>query len=105
MTHLYSLFPMPTLDEVTAMDTSTSYLMKLSLAIFGPVLIISALAFVVMFMMRRTHHKRLLATRNKQDPETYYAGDDFRATSAGDSTLRVNGFGAWLSCLLLHLLV
>lgn len=72
------------------MNTSSKYMLKLSFAIFGPVLIISALAFIVMFMMRRTHHKRLQATRNKQDPETYYAGDDFRATSAGDSTLRVS---------------
>lgn len=39
--------------------------------------------------MRRTHRKRLLATRNKQDPDTYYASDELlRATSAGDSTLR-----------------
>lgn len=30
-----------------------------------------------------------MATRSKQDPETYYASDDLiRATSAGDSTLR-----------------
>lgn len=71
------------------MDTSSSYLLKLSFAIFGPVLIISGLAIFVIFLMRRTHHKRLLATRSKQDPETYYASDDFRATSAGDSTMKV----------------
>lgn len=76
-------------DEVTRMDASSSYLLKLSFAIFGPVLIISGLAILVLFLMRRTHRKRLLAHRNKQDPETYYASDDFRATSAGDSTLRV----------------
>lgn len=40
--------------------------------------------------MRRNHQKRLLATRSKQDPDTYYGTDDFRATSAGDSTLRVS---------------
>lgn len=71
------------------MDASSSYLIKLSFAIFGPVFIISGLAMLVLFLMRRTHRKRLLAHRNKQDPETYYASDDFRATSAGDSTLRV----------------
>lgn len=70
------------------METSSGYLLKLSLTIFGPVLIIGALACVVVALMRRSHHKRLLATRSKQDPETYYAGDDFRATAAGDSTLR-----------------
>lgn len=70
------------------MDTSSSYILKLSFAIFGPVLIISALAVVIIFFMRRRHRKRLLASRNKQDPETYYADELLRATSAGDSTLR-----------------
>lgn len=72
------------------MDASSNYLLKLSFAIFGPVLIISFVAIIILFLMRRTHRKRLLASRNKQDPDTYYASDDFRATSAGDSTLRVN---------------
>ena len=76
-------------DEVSRMDTSSSYLLKLSFAIVAPVLIISALAICVIYLMRRTHHKRLLSTRSKQDPETYYASDDLRATSAGDSTMKV----------------
>lgn len=76
-------------DEVTAKETSSSYFLKLSVTISGAVLLIGVLAFAVIYLMRRSHHKRLLATRNKQDPETYYAGDDFRATAAGDSTLRV----------------
>lgn len=71
------------------MDTSNSDLLKLSFAIFGPGLILCGLAFFIVFLMRRKHHKRLMVSRNRQDPETYYASDDFRATSAGDSTLRV----------------
>lgn len=74
------------LDEI---DTSSGYLLKLSFAIFGPVFIIGGLAILVIIFMRRNHQKRLLATRSKQDPDTYYGTDDFRATSAGDSTLRV----------------
>ncbi|KAL5287856.1 ACVR1 family protein [Megaselia abdita] len=51
--------------------------------------LIICIAFTTLFFIRRKHRKRLLATRSKQDPETYYASDDLlRATSAGDSTLR-----------------
>lgn len=61
----------------------------LSIAIVGPLLIV-LLAIAIILPMRRTHHKRLLSLRTKQDPESYYAGDELlRATSAGDSTLRV----------------
>lgn len=50
---------------------------------------IICIAFTTFYFLRRKHRKRLLATRSKQDPETYYASDDLlRATSAGDSTLR-----------------
>lgn len=50
---------------------------------------IICIAFTTFFFVRRKNRKRLLATRSKQDPETYYASDDLlRATSAGDSTLR-----------------
>lgn len=76
--------------DATRLDTTQNNLL-LSVAILGPVLLISVLAFVVIFMMRRTHNKRLIASRIK-DPDTYYAGDELlRITSAGDSTLRVCG--------------
>lgn len=40
--------------------------------------------------MRRTHQKRLMAARAKQDPDSYFASEDLlRATATGDSTLRV----------------
>lgn len=83
------LLPVIFTDEVTRKDSSNSYILKLSVAIFSPVLLIGALALIVIFLMRRTHRKRLLASRAKQGPETYYASDEMlRATSAGDSTLR-----------------
>lgn len=70
---------------------STSYIMKLTLAILGPVLALGLLGALVLFLMRRTHRKRLMSARNMADPETYYASDDLlRVTAAGDSTLRVS---------------
>lgn len=72
------------------METSTSYIIKFTLAILGPIVIVGSFALLIIYYMKRNHRKRLLANRNKQDPETYYASDDLlRATSAGDSTLRV----------------
>jgi activin receptor type-1 len=68
---------------------STSYIMKLTLAILGPVLALGLLGALVLFLMRRTHRKRLMSARNMTDLETYYASDDLRVTAAGDSTLRV----------------
>lgn len=71
------------------MDPPSSYHLKLTFAILAPVILLAFLAVIVIFFMRRTHRKRLLASRSKQDPDTYYASDELlRATSAGDSTLR-----------------
>ncbi|XP_037035584.1 activin receptor type-1 isoform X2 [Bradysia coprophila] len=82
-------FPeLPPIIYTNEIDTSSGYFLKLSFAIFGPVFIIGGLAVLVIIFMRKNHQKRLLATRSKQDPDTYYGSDDFRATSAGDSTLR-----------------
>ncbi|XP_021921868.1 activin receptor type-1 isoform X2 [Zootermopsis nevadensis] len=68
---------------------STSYIMKLTLAILGPVLALGLLGALVLLLMRHTHRKRLMSARNMADPETYYASDDLlRVTAAGDSTLR-----------------
>lgn len=65
--------------------------MLLLIAIVGPVITIGMVAFAVLFFMRRTHHKRMMPSRTKHDPDTYYAGDELlRVTSAGDSTLRVS---------------
>ncbi|PSN51061.1 Activin receptor type-1 [Blattella germanica] len=70
---------------------STSYILKLTLAILGPVLALGVLGAVVLLCMRRRHRKRLMAARTMADPETYYPSDDLlRVTAAGDSTLRVS---------------
>ncbi|KAH8291074.1 hypothetical protein KR054_008243 [Drosophila jambulina] len=67
----------------------TSRIGKMSLAILGPFLIISLLGVVAIFFIRRSHRKRLHASRTKEDPESYLVNDELlRATSAGDSTLR-----------------
>lgn len=76
-------------NEVTKLETS-AYAVKLVLAIVGPaVILIIAGAIMWYYFMHRSQRKRLMATRSKHDPETYYASDEIlRATSAGDSTLR-----------------
>lgn len=63
----------------------------LGIAILVPVIVVIVLAYAVLVLMRRTNEKRLISTRTKHDPDTYYACDELlRATSAGDSTLRVS---------------
>lgn len=77
-------------EEMSKQTDSIRYILKLTLAVLGPVFVLGMLGAVVLLLMRRVHRKRLLAQRCKLDPETYYASDDLlRATAAGDSTLRV----------------
>lgn len=79
-------------DEVMKLESST-YALKMTGAILGPVTMLIVGATIVWYFMRRSHHKRLMASRSKHDPETYYASDEIlRATSAGDSTLRVRHY-------------
>ncbi|XP_017960380.1 activin receptor type-1 isoform X3 [Drosophila navojoa] len=74
-------------DVVITADSSN--LSKMIAAILGPFLIITLMGAVAVYFMRRSHRKRLAATRIKQDPESYLVNDELlRATSAGDSTLR-----------------
>lgn len=76
------------IQETTRINSTGSSLL-LVVAILGPVITIGMLAFTVFFLMRRTHHKRMMPSRTKHNPDTYYAGDELlRVTSAGDSTLR-----------------
>ena len=75
--------------QVSPYPDSTSYIMKLTFAILGPVVALGLLGALVLCLMRRTHRKRLMSARNMTDLETYYASDDLRVTAAGDSTLRV----------------
>lgn len=75
--------------DVLVMTANSSNISKMAVAILGPVLVITLMGFVAVFFMRRSHRKRLAATRIKQDPESYLVNDELlRATSAGDSTLR-----------------
>ncbi|KAJ9599331.1 hypothetical protein L9F63_010198, partial [Diploptera punctata] len=76
--------------EIPAYPDSTTYIVKLTLAILGPVVILGVVGLLVLFLMRRTHRKRLMAARiMSSDPEPYYTSDDpLRVTATGDSTLR-----------------
>ncbi|XP_034477327.1 activin receptor type-1 isoform X2 [Drosophila innubila] len=75
--------------DVTVITADSSNISKMTAAILGPFLIITLMGAVAVFFMRRSHRKRLAATRIKQDPESYLVNDELlRATSAGDSTLR-----------------
>ncbi|XP_023162619.1 activin receptor type-1 isoform X5 [Drosophila hydei] len=74
-------------DVVITADSSN--ISKMAAAILGPFIIITLMGVVAVYFMRRSHRKRLAATRIKQDPESYLVNDELlRATSAGDSTLR-----------------
>ncbi|XP_067005368.2 activin receptor type-1 [Anabrus simplex] len=76
-------------NEVPSIPDSTSYIVKLTFAILGPVLALGLVGMLVLLLMRRTHRKRLMTVRSMTDPETFYASDDLlRVTAAGDSTLR-----------------
>lgn len=76
--------------EVAKHSDSLKYVIKLTGAVLGPIALLGVIGAIVLIFMRRVHKKRLLQQRIKLDPETYYASDDLlRATSAGDSTLRV----------------
>jgi len=79
-------------------DTVGDDIMKLCLAIFGPVVILGLLALAIILLMRRNHKKRLVDARNKADADTYYASDDLlkRSHACGDSTLRVSTIGSEL---------
>lgn len=76
-------------SDVMVITANSSNISKMAVAILGPVMIITLMGAVAVYFMRRSHRKRLAATRIKQDPESYLVNDELlRATSAGDSTLR-----------------
>ncbi|XP_073844346.1 type I BMP receptor saxophone isoform X8 [Musca autumnalis] len=79
----------PPVDEVTQLNADSSNILKMTFAILGPFVIISILAYVAIYFIRRNHRKRLEYSRTKQDPDSYLVNDELlRVTSAGDSTLR-----------------
>lgn len=87
--------PLKTDDQdATRLDFSTltqNYLLLSALILAFAIIVVSVIVLTVYVLLRRTKHKRMLISRHKQDPNTYYAGDELlRATSAGDSTLRVS---------------
>lgn len=82
--------PLPNDDhEATRINSTRSYIL-LTLAILAAIAIVMIVCAVI-YIKRRTGHKRMISSRTKHDPDTYYAGDELlRVTSAGDSTLRVS---------------
>ncbi|XP_073844341.1 type I BMP receptor saxophone isoform X3 [Musca autumnalis] len=83
-------FPeLPPPVDVTQLNADSSNILKMTFAILGPFVIISILAYVAIYFIRRNHRKRLEYSRTKQDPDSYLVNDELlRVTSAGDSTLR-----------------
>lgn len=87
--------PLPTDDQdATRLDFSNltqNYVLLFAVILVFAMVVVSIIVLAVYVLLRRTKHKRLLMSHRKQDPNTYYASDDIlRATSAGDSTLRVS---------------
>ncbi|KAK6618719.1 hypothetical protein RUM43_013110 [Polyplax serrata] len=94
----------PPLPEVTFHDDVASiypdknmYILKLTLAILGPVVGLGVLGTVVLLLMRRTHKKRLERQsgpwkKERQngilDSDAYYTDELVHVTAPGDSTLR-----------------
>lgn len=82
--------PLPTDDhEATRINSTRNYIV-LGFAMLGAIAALVMIVFITIYIRRRTDHKRMVPSRIKHDPDTYYAGDELlRVTSAGDSTLRV----------------
>lgn len=79
------------LDDVVVYPDESAYVLKLTLAILGPIVVLAVLGSVVILVLRNRHHKRLLAIRSLHtDPDGFCSSDDIlRVTAAGDTTLRV----------------
>lgn len=77
-------------QEATRISSTRSYIV-LAFAMLGAIVALVMITLVTIYIRRRTDHKRMVPSRVKHDPDTYYAGDELlRVTSAGDSTLRVS---------------
>lgn len=81
-------------QDATRLDFSKlteNYLLLFAIILAFAIIVVIVIVLTVYVLLRRTKHKRMLISHRKQDPNTYYAGDELlRATSAGDSTLRVS---------------
>uniref|UniRef100_A0A8D8UFU5 Serine/threonine-protein kinase receptor n=1 Tax=Cacopsylla melanoneura TaxID=428564 RepID=A0A8D8UFU5_9HEMI len=86
----FPILPLSYNRELPGEAQRYDYIVKLSLAILGPVLVLGMLAAVIVLLMRRSHRNKLLAARAIQsDADCFLADADLlRATAAGDSTLR-----------------
>lgn len=83
--------PLPTDDHEATRISSTRSFIVLAFAMLGAIVALIMITFITIYIRRRTDHKRMVPSRVKHDPDTYYAGDELlRVTSAGDSTLRVS---------------
>lgn len=62
---------------------------KFAVAVFGSILIVITIASIVIFLMRKSHKKRLSDSRLQQD-DAFFATEDLlkRSHACGDSTLR-----------------
>uniref|UniRef100_A0A1B0CNL7 receptor protein serine/threonine kinase n=1 Tax=Lutzomyia longipalpis TaxID=7200 RepID=A0A1B0CNL7_LUTLO len=77
------------INEVIRMDPGTPPGLKWAIGLIAVAVVLLIAGAAVCVWWRQGRHKRLLVSRSKADPETYYASDDIlRATTAGDSTLR-----------------
>lgn len=85
--------PLPNDDhEATGINSTRSYIV-MAFGMLGAIVAVVMVVCVVLYVRRRTDHKRMIPSRTKHDQDTYYAGDELlRVTSAGDSTLRVSFF-------------
>lgn len=83
--------PLPNDDHEATRISSTRNYIVLTFIMIAVAIGIMMIICSVVIIRRRTGHKRMVPSRTKHDPDTYYAGDELlRVTSAGDSTLRVS---------------
>lgn len=69
----------------------------MTLAILGPIVILTVLGAAVILLMRRRHRKRLIVARSLHSEIDGYCGSEemLRATAAGDTTLRVRKYASF----------
>jgi len=84
--------PLPTRSPTDAEDDAEYHgtVLRLSLAVLCPVLILGIVLATILLIMRHWHRRRmarLVVMEGCQDPDYSYR-DDLRVTAAGDSTLR-----------------
>jgi len=85
-------------EENTPYPDTGGYILKLTLAIIGPVIALGVIGTIVLVFMRRSHKNRLARQnglwnkerQNGTEPEGYYTDELVHVTAPGDTTLRVS---------------